>query len=106
MKEIKIMGGESIIITDSEANQIINIANSAKFISLSNGDFINVSSIVSIREPETEAFFMGNKMSKDGTKVFVQGEWKGFCGDPKLIEYKPKNNQCEETRMITLPPKT
>ena len=98
MKEIKIMGGESIIITDEEAKKIASIINNAKFIELSGGDLINISYIASIREPEQDAYFMGNKMSKDKTKVFVSGEWKMFAGDINKITYRNKQN--EKTKLL------
>lgn len=45
MKSIQIMGGKEVIISDEEAKKIMEVANTAKFISLSSGDFINMSSI-------------------------------------------------------------
>lgn len=56
MKKMQIMGGAEIIISDEEAKKIMNVANNAKFIELSTGDFINVSSISCIIEYKGEPY--------------------------------------------------
>jgi len=96
MKNIKMMSGREIIISDEECEKIRQIILQGKtggLIGLKNGDIINLSSVETISEPETEPYFMGNKMSKDLTKVFVQGEWKFFSGSKNEIEYRLKNNE-------------
>jgi hypothetical protein len=50
---------------------------------------LNPKGIESIGEVETEPYFMGNKMNKDLTRVFVGGEWRLFAGRKDQIEHRP-----------------
>jgi hypothetical protein len=104
MKSIKMMSKLEILISDEELEKIRQLISNGKsgLIGLKNGDIINTNSIETISEAETEPYFMGNRMSKDMTRVFVQGDWKLFAGNKNEIEYKLKGNVVnldEETRL-------
>lgn len=65
---------------------------------LRNGTMINPACIESIGDTvieELEPYFGGNKMNKDRTRVFVDGEWRLFAGSDKDIEWKEKEEKLQ-----------
>jgi len=102
MKELKMMSGRSIIISDEEVDKIRDLVKKEYrgLIGLSSGEMINLASVESITNPELFPFYLGNPMSKDKTKVFVGGEWKFFSGNKEEIEYKPKLQNYDEPKLL------
>ena len=92
------MSKTEFLISDEEFKKLqILIANGKTgLIGLKSGDMINLSSVESIGDAETEAHCGGDLMSKDLTRIFVQGEWKLFAGDKKNIEYRLKNKKISD----------
>lgn len=93
MQEISMMNNRNYLITDKERVKIETLKEQGYkgLVRLSTGESISLSAIVAISEPEMEAYFMGGKMNKDQTKVFIGGDWKAFAGDRRKIEYRYKN---------------
>jgi len=94
MKSIKMMSKREFIISDEEVESIRKLIANGKvgLVGLKSGEIINLNSVESISEADTEPHYMGNRMSPDLTRVFVQGEWKLFAGDKSDIEYRLKGN--------------
>lgn len=92
MKELKTMSGKTFFIDDDECEKIKSMVKEEYrgIIGLKSGELVNINSVDSISNLEMEAYYMGNKMNRDKTKVFVGGEWKFFAGNISEIEYKPK----------------
>lgn len=93
MKQITMMSKRIFAIEDDEMEQIRMMLSKGELkglIGLRSGEMININSIESIGEPEMEAYANGNKLNKDHTKVFIQGEWKWCDVNLYKIEYRPK----------------
>lgn len=75
MKIVKTFSKE-FVVHDDEAENIKNVLRSGgkEFIELRNGDLINPSMVEMISEPETEAFWGGYPLSKDGKSFMRDGE--------------------------------
>lgn len=89
MKIIKTYSSEHII-NDSELKKILECNSSDVLLLLDSGEYIRPKSIIAITEPETEAFWNGYPLSKDG-KSFMRDGQRVYL-DPanfKEIEYKP-----------------
>ena len=91
MKQLTTFGGQTFALEDEEAENIKNFwaEDNSKPIELRSGSMVNPKAIESIGELETVAYFMGNKMNKGQTRVFVNGEWKEFAGSKSQIEHRP-----------------
>lgn len=83
MKIVKTFSREFVVYND-EAENIKNVLKRGQkeFIELRSGDLINPSMVESISEPETEAFWGGYPLSKDG---------KSFMREGKRIFLEPQN---------------
>ena len=89
MKQITTFSGKMYLIEDEKIVKLKELMETKGIIELENGTLLNSGAIESVGEVETEPYFMGNKMNKSMTKVFVQGDWKQFCGDRSEIEQRP-----------------
>lgn len=117
MKKISLMGGKDIIISDEEAENISNSINTAKFIKLRNGDFINVSSIASIvnfkglpvlsRECKYDKTFIEPIRlyeSREGTLYFVDNSTKSgrvYLDDDDLLDVQFIEPEIVDNRLET-----
>jgi hypothetical protein len=102
MKKLQIMGGGDIIISDEEAQKIMEVANDAKFVALSSGNFINVSSISCIVDfkgiPFLESYSNQSRVyeSQNGSCYIIKDQERiplsddDYYGikyfDPKVVE--------------------
>jgi hypothetical protein len=97
MKNLRMISGITHQVEDEEAENIklMWAEDSKKPILLRNNTMINPACIESIGDTvpeELEAYYNGNKMNKDRTRVFVDGEWKLFAGNPKDIRFNKSTN--------------
>lgn len=91
MKIVKTFSKEFIVNNDEAENIKTVLRNGRKeFIELRNGDLINPSMVEMISEPETEAFWDGYPLSKDG---------KSFMRDGERIYLEPHNFKEIEYRL-------
>lgn len=92
-KEISLADGRKFLITESEAQTVVDAMLKEQLILIPRlGLALNHKVVMSVAEPELEPYFWGNKMNKDKTKVFIDGEWKTFAGTPDQIEYRSKTD--------------
>ena len=92
MKQINLWSGRSYLVEDEKFESIkraLASGDTKAIVSMPNGDFFVVSAIEGGCEPETEPYYLGNKMNKGMTRVLVGGDWKNFCGDRNEIEQRP-----------------
>lgn len=73
MKIIKTYSSEHII-NDSEVKIIVENSNSDKLLLLDSGEYVKAKSVIAIVEPETEAFWGGYPLSKDGKSFMRDGQ--------------------------------
>jgi len=91
MKQVNLWSGRSYLVSDKKLEaikQALKLEDNKAAVDLKDGSGFMVSAVESWGEPETGPYFMGNKMNKGMTKVFVQGDWKNFCGDRNEIEQR------------------
>jgi hypothetical protein len=74
MKVIFLRDKSKYYIEDDVADKIINNINQLKFIKLPTGDFINITEIIKITEPEKKPYFIGFPMTDDLNYVIRQGQ--------------------------------
>lgn len=77
MKKIQMMGGADIIISNEDAEKIIESADKVKFISLKSGEFINTSSISCITNYTGIEVFEGSEVfeQENGLKYIITRKW-------------------------------
>ena len=90
MKIIKLFSGLEFLVEDDEAENVARNYKSKTLIKLRSGDYIASSGIEAITESETEAFWSGYPLSKDGKSFMRDGE-RIYLESQHLkeIEYKP-----------------
>ena len=91
MKQVNTFSNKMFLLEDDKAEKLKEMMMSGQkaVVELDDGTILNIAAIESITFPDTEPYFLGNRMSKDETKVFVDGEWKKFCGQKSQIKYMP-----------------
>jgi len=94
MKKIKIMGGEEIIISDEEANKIMSVVETSKFVALKSGNFINVSSISSITEFKGIPMFNNCEVfaQDNGVKYIIAKNWDSGRTEKKLLSISEESD--------------
>ena len=90
-KQLTTFSGKKIALEEDEAENVKKMwaDGSSLQIELRNGECVNPKGIESIGEVDTEAYFLGNLMNKQRTKVFHCGEWKVFSGKKEDIKEVP-----------------
>ena len=91
MKSIKIISGPEYILEDDEALYLQKLIASgqSKFVSLSNGDLINISAISRIGNLEQKAHWGGYPLNDDKTGFWREGQFIHLdTGNFAEIEYK------------------
>ena len=101
MKSIRIINGPEYILEDAEADYLQSLIKSgnSKFVSLSNGDLINVSAISRIGKLEQTAHWGGYPLNDDKTGFWRDGEFMHletqhfseieYKDDPKYLSMSP-----------------
>lgn len=74
MKIIKLIDGKEYVIDDEEIGYIKHIFPKVDFITLSNGEVINKSSISRIGDPDKIPHYHGYPLNKDGRSFIRDGE--------------------------------
>ena len=76
MKQINTYSGRSYLVEDDELENIKKLLfqGSKMMIELRSGEGVHIPAIETYGSPDTEAYFLGNPMNKNKTKVLVQGE--------------------------------